>query len=427
MAYSPGTEASRGSFFSRRTLTVTEHSLLGPSERVRALGALARALADGPHELDSVFAKTCETLASNAFGFRRAVVFREVGRGEIIPVAQCGFPRAEILHGRLAPLDEWPLFRRAREGRVPASARDAQVEGDIPVEIAGSLGIRSAVAIPFAAGAACEGFVLCDRECEPFELDDGALAALAVAANVIAGAAASALALAETRRLSELKSQFVALASHELRAPVAGIHGITVTLRERGDELTPEQVSLLRTTLYEQADRMRRLVDQLLDVSRLDANAVPVRLERFGVRPRVEALVREVAATREPEVKIEIPPELETVADPAAFDRIVANLVTNAFRYGRPPVTISAQQLDTHFRLWVEDRGEGVPDDFAPRLFERFARAQDGARDGGSGLGLAIAQSYANAHGGRLIYEGAKPNGARFQLVLPTHGRKPSV
>ena len=407
-------------------MTVTEHPLLGPSERVSSLGALARALATGPYDVEAIFSTACEALTSGSFGLSRAVVFREAGRAETMPVAHSGFPHIEILHGRLAPLDEWPLFRRAREAGAAVFARDAQVDGDVPLEVAGSLGIRSVIAIPFGAGEGSDGFVLCDRGGAGFEPDADMLATLTAAGDILGGALGPALALAEARRVSDLKSQFVALASHELRAPVAGIHGITITLRERGDDLKPEQIAQLRATLYEQADRMRQLVDQLLDVSRLDAEAVPVRVERFAVRSRVEALLREVAGTRADEVDVEIPAELETVADPGAFDRIVGNLVTNAFRYGQPPVTVAAQQLDTHFRLWVEDRGDGVPDEFAPRLFERFSRGREGSGDGGSGLGLAIAQSYANAHGGRVIYEGAKPHGARFQLVLPTHGRKPA-
>ena len=167
---------------------------------------------------------------------------------------------------------------------------------------------------------------------------------------------------------------------------------------------------------------MRRLVDQLLDLSRLEGQPVEVERERFHVRSRVEALLRQLAPGRDREVRLDIAPDLETVADPAGFDRIVANLVTNAFRYGRPPITITAQQLDTHFRLWVEDRGDGVPPEFAPRLFERFSRGRP-AKDGGSGLGLAIAQSFAEAQGGRLLYEDADPAGARFQLVLPVQDR----
>lgn len=110
--------------------------------------------------------------------------------------------------------------------------------------------------------------------------------------------------------------------------------------------------------------------------------------------------------------------ELRTLVDPDAFDRIVSNLVVNAITYGAPPVTITAEQKDTHFRLAVEDRGDGVGQDFVRRLFERFARADEQQKDG-SGLGLAIAQSYANAHGGELIYGEAEPRGARFELVLP--------
>jgi signal transduction histidine kinase len=108
------------------------------------------------------------------------------------------------------------------------------------------------------------------------------------------------------------------------------------------------------------------------------------------------------------------------VADRAALERIVTNLVTNAFRYGAAPVTVRAEQNDRHFRLSVEDCGGGVAAEFIPDLFERFSRSE-GSRAGsvGTGLGLAIARSYARAHGGDLLYEDASPHGAKFMLVLP--------
>ncbi len=114
--------------------------------------------------------------------------------------------------------------------------------------------------------------------------------------------------------------------------------------------------------------------------------------------------------------------------DRNALDRIVSNLVTNAFRYGQPPVIVHAEQSDRHFRLTVEDRGQGVLAEFVPDLFERFTRAE-GTRHsaGGSGLGLAIARSYARAHGGDLLYEDAAPHGARFQLVLPSRAPAPAA
>jgi signal transduction histidine kinase len=219
-------------------------------------------------------------------------------------------------------------------------------------------------------------------------------------------------------RADEIKTNFIALASHELRTPVTTILGLATTLNRRGDELEDRQRHELRATLERQADRMARLVEQLLDLSRLDADAIPIRPEQINLRERIEEIVASVAAERREEVEVAVDPELEAPADPAALERIVGNLVANALRYGSPPVQVDAVHHDRHLRVFVEDRGQGVPPQFVPELFERFTR---GGRErvGGAGLGLAIARSYARAHDGDLVYEDAEPHGARFQLVLP--------
>ncbi|MGH2994873.1 MAG: sensor histidine kinase [Gaiellaceae bacterium] len=222
------------------------------------------------------------------------------------------------------------------------------------------------------------------------------------------------------QQADEMKTQFVALASHELRAPAGVIHGIAQTLFLRADELQGEQLDALRRTLYEQTERMRRLVDQLLDLSRLEADAVRIDPQPFWVRNRVEEIVLMVGSEREHDMQIDVATDLEAVADPDAFDRIVSNLIVNAFRYGAPPVRVHAEQRDRHFRVTVEDRGRGVPTEFVPLLFDRFSRSETAREEkGGAGLGLAIAKSYAHAHGGDLIYHDAEPHGARFELVLP--------
>jgi signal transduction histidine kinase len=156
----------------------------------------------------------------------------------------------------------------------------------------------------------------------------------------------------------------------------------------------------------------------LLDLSRLDADAISISPERINLRDRIEEIVASVAAERSDDVQIRIDPDLEAPADPGALERIVGNLVANALRYGMPPVSVDAVQHDRHLRVFVEDHGDGVPPQFVPQLFERFTR---GGRErvGGTGLGLAIARSYARAHDGDLVYEDAEPHGARFQLVLP--------
>jgi signal transduction histidine kinase len=228
----------------------------------------------------------------------------------------------------------------------------------------------------------------------------------------------------ERRALEEadqLKTNFIALASHELRTPAAVIHGIASTLHLRGDQLAQNQITDLRRTLYEQTERMRQLVDQLLDLSRLEANGILIEPQHLNVRSRVEGLLQLVPPEAAGDVKLRVPEDLEAFVDPNAFDRIVSNLIVNASRYGAAPIEVSAEQKDRHFRLSVIDHGRGVPAEFVPELFERFTRsgASHRERTEGAGLGLAIAKSFAQAHGGDLLYEDVRPHGARFELVLP--------
>jgi two-component system sensor histidine kinase MtrB len=162
------------------------------------------------------------------------------------------------------------------------------------------------------------------------------------------------------------------------------------------------------------------LVEQLLDLSRLDADAIEIKPQRLNVRERVEEIVRGAAGPRGDAVEVNVAAGLEATVDPNAFDRIVSNLVVNAFRYGAAPVIVSAHCTDNHLRVDVEDRGTGVSPEFVPDLFERFSRSESSrATAGGTGLGLAIARSYALAHDGDLRYEPAAPHGACFRLVLP--------
>lgn len=225
--------------------------------------------------------------------------------------------------------------------------------------------------------------------------------------------------LAELEHLDVAKSQFVSIASHELRTPIAVVHGIAATLHFRADALVGEQLHELRETMYLQTCRLAELTEQLLDLSRLDARAVALSPERFHPRECIDELLTRIAPGRIDEVEIGVEPRLEVYTDPHAFERVVANLLTNAFRYGAPPIEVLAQP-DQQLDFVVEDHGPGVPDEFVPLLFERFAQADPTrARREGAGLGLAIAKSFAQALGGDLSYEPAQPTGARFHFALP--------
>jgi signal transduction histidine kinase len=221
-------------------------------------------------------------------------------------------------------------------------------------------------------------------------------------------------------RADELKSEFVALAAHELRSPVGAIYGISETIAERGPQLSAEQTTELQGALTQQIRRLRELVEQLLDLSRLDAEAVLIKPQRVSVREQIEQIVDSVAPLSGELIAIEVDPQLVAEVDVDALDRIVTNLVSNACRYGEPPIAVSAEEAHGVLHVTVSDNGPGVPEEFVPQLFDRFARSSAGAATvSGTGLGLAIARSYARAHQGEVRYRPAAPRGAAFELTLP--------
>jgi signal transduction histidine kinase len=221
-------------------------------------------------------------------------------------------------------------------------------------------------------------------------------------------------------RVNEVMANFVALAAHELRTPVTAIHGFVQTLNHLGARLTEEQRTEVRIALEQQTARLAQLVEQLLDLSRLDASAVEVRPQRVELRSQLEETVRSAAQAYDADVELELDGPEQAVLDPAVVDRIVTNLVTNAFRYGEPPVRVAVHGTAGNVRIEVEDSGSGVAPELEATLFERFTRAGV-ARDrvAGTGLGLAIARAYAQAHHGDLRYERGT-RGARFVIDLPS-------
>jgi signal transduction histidine kinase len=222
----------------------------------------------------------------------------------------------------------------------------------------------------------------------------------------------------ELIQLDQLKLNFVAIASHELRTPATAVYGVLKTLVERGPALDEELREELLRVGVEQGERLRRLLEELLDLSRLDARAITVEPRPLVVKA---ALADVVQAATPAAVELDIPDDLAAVVDPLVLERVVSNLVANAVRYGAPPIRIAAQQRDRHLRVSVEDAGPGVPQELEGRIFERFAR---GAGETGHGLGLAIARAYAQAHGGDLVYD-RRPGGARFELLIPQERNGP--
>jgi two-component system sensor histidine kinase MtrB len=146
------------------------------------------------------------------------------------------------------------------------------------------------------------------------------------------------------------------------------------TLNHLGARLSDEQRTDVRLALEQQTARLAQLVEQLLDLSRLDADAVEVHRQKVELRPQFEQTVRSAAQAYEAEVELHVGPH-DAMIDPAVVDRIVTNLVTNAFRYGQPPVRVAVERHRGGLQIAVGDSGPGVSPELEDTLFERFTRA----------------------------------------------------
>lgn len=379
---------------------------------VRAVAAATQ----GDYLLEALLERACGAVAAG-YRFARVVVF-QLADDDATVVAACGV--ASEVRGLRVSLSASPLLERAcASGQLVYSA-NAALERSLHPALIAEYGIGSVFALPLLSEGRCIGLLAGDHAGSPFQLDEAEIAVLDTIGVLVATLLEKELLRDQLRRLDEAKTQFIALASHELRTPIQTVYGILATLHLRGAELEEEQLVDLRGVAYGQADRLRQLTEQLLDLSRLDSEAAAIRPEPTVLRRKLEEIVLLVAERRAREVVLAVPGELEVDLDPEAFDRIVSNLLVNAFRYGAPPIRIDAAQQDRHLRVRVSDAGDGVPPAFVPNLFERFSRDdQAGDHVLGSGLGLAIAQSFARAHGGEIFYHPAEPHGACFELVLP--------
>ncbi|HVF12478.1 MAG TPA: HAMP domain-containing sensor histidine kinase [Actinomycetota bacterium] len=225
--------------------------------------------------------------------------------------------------------------------------------------------------------------------------------------------------LERERQSLETMRDFVAIASHDLRTPIAVISGIGMTIRQQWDRLSDEQRLDLMGRVESQADHLGRLVEDLLTVSRIEAGFVGVHPESMEIAPIIDEVLREISSAANP-VKVDVPPGVRVIADPDHCRRILRNYLTNAFNYGGHPVSVEVRSSLGWVELRVMDSGKGVPQEFVPRLFEKFARAERKMSRSmeGTGLGLSIVKGLAKAMGGDAFYEENHPTGAVFGVRL---------
>jgi two-component system phosphate regulon sensor histidine kinase PhoR len=227
------------------------------------------------------------------------------------------------------------------------------------------------------------------------------------------------------RKLESVRRDFVANVSHELRTPVAVIRANAETLMA-GAKDDPHIAPKLIDGLHRNAERLARILADLLDLSRLDAGQYRLDLAAVPVRAVTEQSLTAVepqAQKRGVSVEIAVPPALAVKADPKALDQILVNLIDNGVKYTRPEghVWVEARDVGDAVRIEVRDDGPGIADKHRERVFERFYRAdQSRSREGGgTGLGLSIVKHLVESMGGEVGVEANAPRGSIFWLRLP--------
>jgi signal transduction histidine kinase len=232
---------------------------------------------------------------------------------------------------------------------------------------------------------------------------------LAVAFNAMA---------ASLEEADRLRRELIANVSHELRTPIAGVRGGLENIIDGVVEPTNEMM----IAMHGRIDRLQRLVDDLLDLSRLESGDVALHRQPSHLVDVVLGAVDEVRFDHPSvHIAIDVPKHITVAVDPERLHQVVANLLENALLHGAEPFAIAAHVVDDNVLLAVSDGGAGLPDDPQARddLFRRFHRREtDGSLRPGSGLGLAIARWIVELHGGTISAHPNEPNGARFEVRL---------
>ncbi|MEX0874211.1 MAG: HAMP domain-containing sensor histidine kinase [Actinomycetota bacterium] len=225
-------------------------------------------------------------------------------------------------------------------------------------------------------------------------------------------------AMEELKSLNQALRDFVAVASHDLQTPITAVSGFASLLTERWDVLDDADKRRYVATIDRSARSLASLVEDLLVVSRLEASALDTQRSVVVLAQAINEAMQNFL-DRAGEISVRVTQELQVVADPGHVQRILVNYLTNAIKYGAPPFSIDVSKADPWVEIRVRDQGDGVPPDFVPRLFMRFARAATSSVESGTGLGLSIVRGLAQANGGDAWYEINDPCGSCFVVRLP--------
>ena len=234
-------------------------------------------------------------------------------------------------------------------------------------------------------------------------------------------------AMAELQTVNEAIRGFTAAAAHDLRSPLVSIIGFSALLTKSWDTFSEEKRRTFVATINRQSQNLSTLVDDLLTSSRIEGGGLSTSPELIVLAGAIDRCL-ELGNRDIGSVTVSCSPDLIVRVDPHHLGRILDNYVQNALKYGEPPVRIQATRVGDMVEVRVLDHGPGVPPDFVPRLFGKFARADTPATKAqkGTGLGLSIVRGLAEANGGLAHFEPNVPKGSCFVVELPA-GERPGA
>ncbi len=215
------------------------------------------------------------------------------------------------------------------------------------------------------------------------------------------------------------QSELIATVAHELRSPLTSVKGFTATLLAKWDRFDDAQKKVMLQTVNADADRVTRLITDLLDVSRIDTGRLELHRQVVDLAAIARKVVQGQVAAGQPDDRfaVHVAGALpETWADPDKVEQVLANLVENAVVHGGGTVSVDLAPKGDATAIRVRDQGEGIDPDARAGVFDRFVRAD---RRGGTGLGLYIALGIARAHGGTVAVGDAPGGGAELCVTLP--------
>ena len=318
--------------------------------------------------------------------------------------------------------------------KVPYVTNDALHDEQIVRELCDQFGVRSALCMPIldAHGEVLGFFELHNKT-------DGAGFTRADQEKLMAVSQAASVAIQNARLYREaqdavrLRDEFLSIASHELRTPLTtvGAHAQLMLRRlARDGSVEPATVERAFRAVSEQSGKLARLVDQLLDVSRLSAGKLTLERQTLDLRALVERVVAAAAVRTAQPIVVHAPEAIVAMVDPLRLDQALTNLLDNAIKYGAEDQQIDVELIraaDAHVELAVRDRGPGIPEEKRDGIFERFFQAHADGYKSGMGLGLYISRQVADLHGGEIRAEFPSSGGTRFVVRLPIELAEPAT